>query len=228
MRDASHAGEPMALLGRLAAMLTLIPDWLDAEHILTSFGPAAIWVAVAIVFIECGLLFPILPGDSLLFTAGILVAQDVGAMPNIVTTCLLLTVAAIAGNASGYAIGAKVGPALFRRPDSRFFKAEYLDRTHAFFEKYGAPAIILARFVPIVRTFITAVAGAGRDGFCPFHRAVSGRWRAVGDGHHALGYCLGNVTFIQDHMEGIAIVAPRLPVLIGRPTSSRRCGTAAD
>jgi membrane-associated protein len=186
-------------------MLTLIPDWLDAEHILMSFGPAAIWVAAAIVFIECGLLFPILPGDSLLFTAGILVAQDVGAMPNIVTTCLLLTTAAVAGNASGYAIGAKVGPALFRRPDSRFFKAEYLDKTHAFFERYGAPAIIMARFVPIVRTFITAVAGAGRMGFARFIAlsAVGGVLWATGI--TLMGYWLGNVKFIHDHVEGIAI-----------------------
>ena len=186
-------------------MLTLIPDWLDAEHILTSFGPAAIWVAVAIVFIECGLLFPILPGDSLLFVAGILVAQDVSTMPNILTTCLLLTTAAVAGNATGYAIGAKVGPALFRRPDSRFFKAEYLDKTHDFFEKYGAPAIILARFVPIVRTFITAVAGAGRMGFVRFITlsAIGGVLWATGI--TLMGYWLGNVDFIRNHVEALAI-----------------------
>jgi membrane-associated protein len=186
-------------------MLTLIPDWLDAEHILTSFGPAAIWVAVAIVFIECGALFPILPGDSLLFVAGILVAQDVSGMPNIVTTCLLLTAAAVAGNATGYAIGAKVGPALFRRPDSRFFKAEYLDKTHDFFEKYGAPAIILARFVPIVRTFITAVAGAGRMGFARFITlsAIGGVIWATGI--TLMGYWLGNVDFIRNHVEALAI-----------------------
>ena len=186
-------------------MLTLIPEWLDAEHILTSFGPAAIWVAVAIVFIECGALFPILPGDSLLFVAGILVAQDVSTMPNIVTTCLLLTTAAIAGNATGYAIGAKVGPALFRRPNSRFFKAEYLDKAHNFFEKYGAPAIILARFVPIVRTFITAVAGAGRMGFVRFITlsAIGGVLWATGI--TLMGYWLGNVDFIRNNVEALAI-----------------------
>jgi membrane-associated protein len=186
-------------------MLTLIPDWLDPEHILTSFGPAASWVAAAIVFIECGLLFPILPGDSLLFVAGILVAQDVATMPSIVTTCLLLTVAAVAGNASGYAIGAKVGPALFRRSDSRFFKAEYLDRTHEFFEKYGAPAIILARFVPIVRTFITAVAGAGRMGFTRFITlsAIGGVLWATG--FTLAGYWLGNVEFVRNNVEALAL-----------------------
>jgi len=186
-------------------VIALIPDWLDADTILQSFGPWAIWAAVAIVFIECGLLFPILPGDSLLFVAGISVATGLPGMPNIVVTCLLLTTAAIAGNATGYAIGAKVGPALFRRPDSRFFKAEYLDKTHQFFEKYGAPAIILARFVPIVRTFITAVAGAGRMGFGRFIglSAIGGALWATGI--TLLGYWLGNIKFIHDHVEALAI-----------------------
>lgn len=194
-------------------LVELIPDWLDAENILTSFGPAAIWVAVAIVFIECGLLFPILPGDSLLFVAGILVAQDVPTMPNIATTCLLLTVAAIAGNATGYAIGAKLGPALFRRPDSRFFKAEYLDKTHDFFEKYGAPAIILARFVPIVRTFITALAGAGRMGFGRFITlsAIGGVLWATGI--TLMGYWLGNVDVIRNNVEALAIAIVLVSVL---------------
>lgn len=199
-------------------MVALIPDWLDAEHILTSFGPYAIWVAVAIVFIECGLLFPLLPGDSLLFVAGILVAQQTAGMPHIVTVCLLLTAAAIAGNAVGFGIGAKVGPALFRRPDSRFFKAEYLDKTHDFFERYGAPAIILARFVPIVRTFITAVAGAGRMGFSRFISlsAIGGvLWAS---GITLLGYWLGNVAFIRNNVEALAIaivMVSVIPIAIG-------------
>ena len=194
-------------------VVALIPDWLDAEYLLTALGPAPIWVAVAIVFIECGLLFPILPGDSLLFVAGILVAQDVPGMPNIVTTCLLLTVAAIAGNATGYAIGAKVGPALFDRPDSRIFKPEYLDKTHEFFEKYGAPAIILARFVPIVRTFITAVAGAGRMGFARFIglSAIGGILWATGI--TLMGYWLGNVEFIHENVEALAIAIVFISVI---------------
>ncbi|MFL6088870.1 MAG: DedA family protein [Aeromicrobium sp.] len=199
-------------------MATLIPDWLDAEHLLTSFGPYAIWVAVAIVFIECGLLFPILPGDSLLFVAGVLVAQRTAGMPNIVLVCLLLTAAAIAGNAVGFGIGAKIGPALFRKADSRVFKTEYLERTHNFFEKYGAPAIILARFVPIVRTFITAVAGAGRMGFSRFISlsAIGGALWATGI--TLLGYWLGNVPFIRHHIEGLALVivaASVIPIAIG-------------
>jgi membrane-associated protein len=212
-------------------VVTLIPDWLDAENILTSFGPAAIWVAVAIVFIECGALFPILPGDSLLFVAGILVAQDVPTMPGIVTTCLLLTIAAIAGNATGYAIGAKIGPALFKRPDSRFFKAEYLDKTHNFFEKYGAPAIILARFVPIVRTFITAMAGAGRMGFARFITlsAIGGVLWATGI--TLLGYWLGNVPFIRNNVEALAIAivfVSVVPIVIEAIRHRGDGGPAAD
>lgn len=186
-------------------MATLIPHWLDAEAILSSVGPYALWVAAAIVFVECGLLFPILPGDSLLFVAGILAAQEASAMPNIAVTCLVLTAAALAGNATGYAIGAKLGPAMFRESNSRFLKAEYLDKTHEFFDRYGAPAIVLARFVPIVRTFVTAVAGAGR---MPFGRFIG--LSAIGGvlwatGLTLLGYWLGNIAFIRDNIEGLAI-----------------------
>lgn len=186
-------------------MITLMPDWMNAETLLTSFGVYAIWVAAAIIFIECGLLFPILPGDSLLFVAGILVAQDAPGMPGILATMALLAVAAIAGNATGYFLGARIGPAIFNRPDSRFFKAEYLDRTHEFFDRYGKPAIILARFVPIVRTFITAVAGAGRMEFPRFIglSAIGGvLWAS---GITLLGYWLGNVTLIRENVEAIAL-----------------------
>ena len=194
-------------------MVALIPHWLDAETLLTSVGPYAVWVAAAIVFIECGLLFPILPGDSLLFVAGVLAAQPDSGMPGIVVTCLLLTAAAVAGNSSGYALGARIGPALFKRPDSRWFKSENLDRAHGFFEKYGAPAIILARFVPIVRTFITAVAGAGRMDFGRFIAlsAVGGVLWATG--LTLLGFWLGNVSFIRSNLEALALVIVALSVV---------------
>lgn len=186
-------------------MLALLPPWLDAENILTSFGPYALWVAAAIIFIECGLLFPLLPGDSLLFVAGILAAQPGSGMPSVAATSAVLTVAAIAGNAVGYLLGARIGPALFNRPDSRWFKSEYLDRTHEFFARYGTPAIILARFVPIVRTFITAVAGAGRMGFARF-MTLSAVGAVLWAGLITwLGYWLGNVTFIRENLEAIAL-----------------------
>lgn len=213
----------------LALVRTLIPDWLDAENLLTSFGPYAIWVAVAIIFIECGLLFPILPGDSLLFVAGIIVAQGGEGMPGIVTTCALLTAAAILGNASGYGLGATIAPRLFSRPHSRIFKPEYLDKTHEFFEKYGAPAIILARFVPIVRTFITAVAGAGRMGFGRFMllSAIGGVLWACGI--TLMGYWLGNIAFIRNNLEAMALLLVGLSVLpiVVEAVRGRRRGARA-
>ena len=126
----------------------------------TSSASYALWGAALVIFIECWL-FPFLPGDSLLFLVGLLISQQEQITVPIWLACLVLTVAAILSNVVGYAVGYKVGPAIFNRPDSRFFKQEYIDKTFAFFDKYGNRAIVLARFVPIVRTFITLAAGVG-------------------------------------------------------------------
>ena len=113
---------------------------------------------IAIVFSETGLLVGFfLPGDSLLVTAGIFAASG---MLNVWVLLPALTAAAILGNSTGYLIGKKTGPAIFNRPDSRLFKQEYLRRTHEFYEKHGGKTIILARFIPIIRTFAPTVAGA--------------------------------------------------------------------
>jgi membrane-associated protein len=119
--------------------------------------------------------------------------------------CLLITVAAIAGNQVGYMIGRKAGPAVFSRPESRFFKQEHVDKSYAFFDKYGARAIVLARFVPIVRTFITVTAGVGRMHYRTYltYTVVGGvLW---GTGVTMLGYALGGVAFVADHIELILI-----------------------
>ncbi len=150
------------LAGPVAQLVPLLmPDWMDPEYLLTKLGDWALWGTAAIIFIECGLLFPILPGDSLLFAVGLFIAHGTIDVP-LWVACVILTVAAFAGNVSGYYIGRALGTALFRNPDARFLKPEYLVRTHAFFDRYGNRAIVMARFVPIVRTFITVVAGAGR------------------------------------------------------------------
>lgn len=184
----------------------MLPSWLDAEYLLDQLGPYAFWISVLIVFVECGLLVFFLPGDSLLFVIGMLVARQSPGMPPIWLACLILTVSAVAGNVTGYAIGHKAGPRLFNRPDSRFFKQEYVDKTHAFFERYGARAIILARFVPIVRTFVTAVAGVGRMDFKKYfaYTAIGGILWATGV--TLLGYWFGNVGFIKNNIELIAIL----------------------
>ena len=163
-------------------VLALLPDFLDAEHLIDTFGLLGIW---AIVFAESGLLIGFfLPGDALLFTAGFL-ASGPSSFPESLHLPLLplvigIWIAAIVGDQVGYVFGQRVGPALFRRPDSRFFKQANVDKAHEFFEKHGPRAIVLARFVPIVRTFTPITAGVSRDGL-PHLRAVERHRR------HALG-----------------------------------------
>jgi membrane-associated protein len=205
----------------------LLGDLLDPQTIIDRFGSFALWGSALIIFVECWL-FPILPGDSLLFTVGLLISQqseDVG-YP-IWFACLVLTVAAVSSNVVGYLVGAKAGPAIFKRPDSRFFKQEYIDKTFAFFDRYGARAIVLARFVPIVRTFITLAAGVGG---MPMRRFVT--YSAIGGiawatGVTLLGYWLGQVDLVREHIDLIlvALVALSLvPIAIEalRARSTRR------
>ncbi len=164
-------------------------SWLDPATLLTRFGTAFLWVSLAFVFIECGLLFPFLPGDSLLFAIGLFVSNGALHLPLAVVLPVLF-IAAIAGNAAGYEIGRAAGPALYRR-DGRFVNAEHLNRSHEFFERHGSKALVLGRFVPIVRTFITVVAGASR-----MSRRHFLTWSAVGAAIWVtaltlLGYYLG-------------------------------------
>jgi membrane-associated protein len=201
--------------------LTLAPlllglDWMDPEWLLDRFGSEMFWVSVAIVFIECGLLFPILPGDSLLFSVGLFIhraeAGEAGIGVNIVLACVILSAAAFLGNVTGYEIGRAIGEPL-RERDGRILKKRYFDQTHAFFEKYGARALVLGRFVPIVRTFITLVAGVGR-----MDRRHFLTWSLVGavlwaTGITLLGYFLGGVAFLQHNIEATALVIVLVSVL---------------
>ena len=184
----------------------LVPDWLNPETLLQTLGPWAFWGAVAIIFAECGLLIGFfLPGDSLLFVVGLFIAQDVIGL-NIYAAAGILALAAMLGNLTGYWIGAKAGARLFERPDSRLFKKEYVVKTHDFFERYGARAIVLARFVPIVRTFITAIAGVARMDFRRYfiYSAIGAvLWAA---GLTIAGYFLGSIPFIKDNLEIMIIV----------------------
>ena len=179
---------------------------IDSEGLLKSLGPIAFWAVVAIIFAECGLLIGFfLPGDSLLFITGMLIAQGFIGM-NIWLGSLILVLAAILGNVTGYWIGHKAGPALFRRPDSKLFRQEYVDKTHEFFERYGARAIVLARFVPIVRTFITAIAGVGRMDFRRYMTfTIIGAMLWAGLVTIA-GYFLGNIPFVKENVEAILIL----------------------
>jgi membrane-associated protein len=157
------------------------------------------------VFVESGLLVGFfLPGDSLLFTAGLLSAS--GTMPALWILLLTIPLAAIAGDQVGYAIGRKAGPAVFRRPDSRFFRHEHVEKAEDYFERYGARTIVIARFVPIVRTFAPVMAGVARmhyPTFLKFNVIGAVLW---GVGVTTLGYYLGQVEFVKANIE---------PVLLG-------------
>lgn len=161
-------------------------SFLDVEHLISTFGQIGI---ILIIFLEsCAAFF--LPGDSLLFTAGLLAAQDYAGL-NIYILAIGTSVAAIAGNQVGYWFGRKAGPALFKRPDSRFLKQEYLEKSHHYFEKYGPKTIVLARFIPVVRTFACVVAGAGRMNYRLFitYNIIGGV--AWGAGVTLIGFAFG-------------------------------------
>ena len=151
----------------LTSPLLLGMDWMDPNWLLDQFGAELFWISIVIVFIECGLLFPFLPGDTLLFGLGLFIAAERidlfpgGAFVELLIALLLLTSSAFLGNVVGYEIGRKIGPPLTSR-DGRFLKKRYFDQTSAFFDKHGNKALVAGRFVPFVRTFITVVAGITR------------------------------------------------------------------
>ena len=184
----------------LAAAPALGPSWLNPQHLQT-FGATAPWIAAAIIFAECGLLIGFfLPGDTLLFTMGLLVGTGVVRV-SVWEVALILAAAALLGNVCGYEIGRAIGPAVFRREDSALFKHENVDRAAAFFERWGPAAVLVARFVPIVLTFITVTAGVGRMGRRRY-LTYSGIGAVVwAGGVTLLGYYLGSFRVVRDHAE---------------------------
>ncbi|MFM6852289.1 MAG: DedA family protein [Terrabacter sp.] len=193
-----------ALVALPAAVPALGPKWMDPAYLLEQYGGAFFWIAIAIVFIECGLLFPILPGDSLLFAVGLFIATGQVHL-NLGVAILALCAAAFLGNVIGYEIGRAIGSPLYER-DGRILKKKYFDQTTAFFDKHGNKALVIGRFVPIVRTFITVVAGVSR-----MERRRFFTWSAVGAvlwaaGLTLLGYFLGQAfPWLSDKLE-IAIL----------------------
>ncbi|MCZ7629188.1 MAG: VTT domain-containing protein [Microthrixaceae bacterium] len=202
---------------------------LDPEKLLRSGGYILLF---AIVFAESGLLIGFfLPGDSLLFVAGMASAgtltSQVGSgsfQLNIWVVLIGVFIAAVAGDQVGYLFGVKAGPALFRRPDSRFFKHEHLETAQEFFDRHGPRAIVLARFVPIVRTFCPIVAGAGRMHYSTFVRYNVVGGLIWGVGVTSLGYFLGNVDLIANNIELalILVVALSLIPVVIEVVKSRR------
>jgi membrane-associated protein len=187
-----------------APIHALGPSWLDPANLINGFidrwGTWALAGICLIIVIETGLLFPFLPGDSLLFTAGLFTAGAQIHLP-VWTVAGILGLAAFVGPQLGYFIGRSTGPRIFNRPDSRFFKQEYVERTHAFFERYGGRAIVLAQFVPFVRTYIPVAAGVGK---MPYRHFV--KFNAIGAlgwgvGVTLLGYWLGSFDVVRNNIE---------------------------
>ncbi|MEA3078525.1 MAG: rane-associated protein [Actinomycetota bacterium] len=195
-------------------------EFLDPNKVLATFGTIGL---LAIVFAESGLLFGFfLPGDSLLFTAGLLASQGKLNLAVVLVGCF---VAAVAGDQVGYAFGNRVGPALFRRPDSRFFKQEHLEKAQGYFDRYGSKTIVLARFVPVVRTFAPIVAGAGSmpyRTFLTFNVLGGFLWAC---GVTTLGYFLGEVSWVRHNLElailGIVALS-LLPIAVEMLRARRR------
>src|SRR5215218_416912 len=143
---------------------------MDPNWLLDQFGTALFWVSMLIIFVECGLFFPFLPGDTLLFAMGLFIATErinlfgmTTPLVELLLALALLTIAAVLGNLVGYEIGRAIGPPLYER-NGRILKRKYFDQTEAFFDRHGNKALVIGRFVPFVRTYITVVAGVGRMG----------------------------------------------------------------
>jgi membrane-associated protein len=189
------------------SQLALLPGWLSPETLITNLGQWAVLGIVLIIFAECGILLGFfLPGDTLLFVSGLFIAS--GAINiNLGLFIALVSLAAFVGNMVGYWIGYKIGPPVFNRPNAKLLKREYIEKSAAFFEKYGKITIVLARFVPVVRTVATVMAGASKMNakIYTLYSAIGGvLWIASVT---IAGYFLGQIGFIRENLDLIVIAA---------------------
>ena len=180
---------------------------MDPNWLLEQFGTSFFWVSLLIIIIECGLFFPFLPGDSLLFAMGLFIVRgDIEIIPgghaaNLMFALVVLTIGAFAGNVIGYEIGRWIGPPIYER-NGRILKQKYFDQTRAFFDHHGNKALVIGRFVPFVRTYVTVVAGVTR---MPRRRFFL--WSAIGAvlwvvSIMLLGYFLGrSVPWLRENID---------------------------
>ncbi|MCW2721620.1 VTT domain-containing protein [Pseudonocardia sp.] len=208
--------------------LALGPEWLQPDSIISWLGPWALVGLALIIFAECGLLLGFfLPGDSLLFTAGLFAVSEKGIGAPLWLVCLVLIVAAFAGNVCGYYIGRAAGPAIFDKPKSRLFKPKHVARTQEFFDRYGNRAIVLGRFVPVVRTFITVMAGVGQmeaKRYLTYSLIGGVAWAA---GVTLLGAVLGQFDFVKNNIELILVLVvfvSLIPIIVEVLRARRKPG----
>ena len=200
-------------------------EWLQPEALIASFGIYALIGVCAIVFIETGLLVGFfLPGDSLLFVTGLMISTGDVVFPvgdemlpvPIWFACAAISTAAWLGDQTGYWIGRKSGPAIFNKTDSKFFSQKNVAATNSFFERYGAKAIILAHFVPVMRTFVPVAAGIGQMNYRRFLKYNV--YGVIGWGTMVtlLGFYLGKIPFVAEHVEYFTlafIVISTIPIV---------------
>ena len=196
-------------------------------HLLATLGPVALVLMMVVAFAETGILAGfLLPGDTLMFSAGVLLAAGAVHLP-IWLALVAVTVAATAGDQVGYLVGRRFGPRLLNRPKSRFLSPRHLERARIFFARYGSRAVVLARFVPLVRTMTPVVAGVGqmsRPRFALYNLAGAAAWAVLTLGG---GYWFGAIPLVADHLDVIAFAMvglSLLPVLVTlwRSRASRR------
>ncbi len=219
--------------------LALLPDFLDPVTLIGYFGAWALVGLLVVVFIESGVLFPVLPGDTLLFVAGMLAAGtetahnvDQGDFA-LWKLLVFIPIAAILGGQVGYWIGRSIGTSMFK-PNARILKQRYLDEAHLFFEERGPFAIVLARFVPIVRTLAPITAGAAKMGYGVFTLYNVIGAVVWGVGLTLLGYGLGQFEFVQKLLEpifiliAVASITPMIWEWYKRRKSAKQAGAAAE
>jgi membrane-associated protein len=202
---------------RLVFHTALIP-WLDPSVIINAVGPWSLLVVCAIIFAETGLLVGfIFPGDTLLVISGILTATDLVFGLQIWWVCLFIAIAAFLGGEVGYLIGSKAGPRIFERKETGLFSIENVKRTNAFFERFGPLAVILARFVPVVRTFAPVAAGVGHMSYRRYtlYNAIGAvLW---GGGLTFFAYLIGFIrpvaNFVENYIDLILILAVLVTVV---------------
>ncbi|MDQ6657346.1 MAG: DedA family protein [Actinomycetota bacterium] len=187
--------------------LALLPGWLDPSTMINGMGSGAVLGIMLVLFAECGLLIGFfLPGDTLLFMAALFVSTKALHI-NLILLMLLEMVAAFVGNMVGYGIGYKVGPAVFKSRDAKFLKPEHIERSSKFFDRYGKITVVLARFVPVVRTVATVMAGAARMNvkiYTGYSLLGAVLWVALVS---IAGFYLGKISFIQKHVDLLVVVA---------------------
>jgi membrane-associated protein len=203
-------------------------DLLHPDELIEAFGTIGLFL---IVFAESGLFFGFfLPGDSLLFTAGVLCAKADSPLWPLPIVLAGVAFSAIAGDQVGYLFGRRVGPALFRRPDSRLFRQAHVDKARVYFEEHGPKTILLARFVPIVRTFAPIVAGVGRMEYKTFvtYNVIGGLLWGVGI--TLLGFLLGEAVDIDKYLLPIIaliVLISVIPVVLELRKAKRESAAAA-